>query len=196
MITTLIIIVSGILTQTPSAFYGAVPKDVPTYTVTLPTGEQIRAGLRLRDAWVTDSAPTFDSGLRPTLVYDTPWFPRPEETAPIRKVQYTRVTQSIREAELKKGWKDAGYIFVETAAGEVPVLEAERDLAKRADALASPPVATGDAQTELASIATTTEQPVGNSTRWVGHALIVVLGLVVTGLIVKFFVLEDDWKKV
>lgn len=196
MIAYLLILTSGLLAQDSPAFYGAVPQDVPTYTVTLPSGEQVRAGLRFQDQWVTDSAPSFEAGQRPVLVQDTPWAPQPEALAPLRRVQYTRVTPSIREAELKAGWEAAGYEFVKTARGEAPVLTEELALAQRAHEMATPALPEGEAM--VLNSGAGAEEGTGNPgiMRWVGHAIIVLVGLGLAGFVVKQFVLEEDWQKV
>jgi hypothetical protein len=196
MITGLLITLTAVLSQQPASFYGAVPEDVPTYVITLPEGDQVHAGLRMRDTWVTDRAPVFDSGLRPTIVEDTPWNPKQEYQAPFRKVTYGYETATFRKERLTAGWEKAGYVFVKTAAGEVPVLEQELELAKRAQEMATPTVPEGESQAVLASMTGDTPTASSATPSWLGHVLIVLAGLVLAGVVIKLMVMNDQWKKI
>ena len=184
--------------QTADAFFGAIPKDVPTFQI-IEKGERKGYGaLQLDGVWVHDLA-ALTPAKRPLIVYDTPWAPA-TEVARYGRFVYEPSAEALRMDRLKAGWRRAGYVFVDTPQGEIPVLETDLALAERARAMAqAQQLESNDGAT--AGVNPSADEGVaqpGFLTLWGGHLAVVAIALLLLIVVAKTMIFSDadDWEKV
>jgi len=178
-------------------FWGEVPQEVPTYTVTFPDGETLPAGIRRGGEWLTDDSVLQRKAEWLEFVIDTPWTPQPPRNAFLNKLrERVREAPVLRRGRLEKGWEQAGYLFVQTPAGLRPVLKQELVYAERAaameEALDAAPDGAAASQEDPLSLEGGGEGPPGLVRQWGGHVAVMVMGLILAGLVLKSLVFGES----
>lgn len=202
MWTTCILLAAALAAPADTALYGTLPQDATSFELTV-NGESLGPVILQvsGDWWRGDAESLPAAGV---LYYpDAPWQASQMERLP-RGAELVAELPYKRKTRLEKGWKDAGYTFIETAGGVFPVREADKALAAKAvadaaaierqsdprnlviaSAGATPAAAEGDAST-------------GGAMGYLGHLIVVVVALVVGAVIVKALILgeDDSWERV
>jgi len=193
MIRTALLLVLMCAAPQGKVFWGAVPREVPTYNVTLPDGQIWRAGIRKDGKWVPDIGELELGGAWLELVADLPW----QDPQPTRKEHgyklkdWARVTTALRRDRLEEGWGEAGYTFVETANGPWPVQKTELEYARRAKELAmtleAAPEAAADPQQSAGGEGVENPEPAWVQ-QWAGHAVVLAVGLALLAVVLRTMV--------
>lgn len=176
------------------AFYGRVPAETPTYRITFPDGAPGEVAFFTRTDFVAYEDFS-DTALNANCILDRPWDATAAQGPPLTLIRQNITPRAEpkqqREIRLKRGWTDAGYIFVDTPAGDHPVLEKEQKLAQRAAAMAETVEAELAAKNAVQPArAPTAPETLGFWKLWGPHLAILVVGLSLTTLVVKSLVLE------
>lgn len=182
-----------------AAFYGAIPKDVPTFKV-YDRGSPLGYGALLVDqnTFWRETTVQLPPGRRPSIVWDTPWAPSTLDRAP-SGATYEYESAILRKTRLEREWAKAGYEFIQTPSGTIPVLRREREYAARAREMAA--AQETDAMTEVTSV-TVEDLAVRPKPSflalWGGHLAVFVVGVFLIIVVVKTMILGDGggWQKV
>lgn len=193
--------------QAGAAFFGAIPENVPTYRLSTESGATVSAGLWSAGAWYTDAPEALPAGRAGVQYFpDTPWDGRTELQRLSRTAELTPEAPPMRRKRLEDGWTAAGFTFVSTAAGQIPVRKVDIELAKQAAAQAekveqlSAPENLKIAAPGVAHVAAGGE--VATKPAWqgyIGHAIVILVTLVLGAVIVKVLLLggnDETWERV
>lgn len=202
MWTTCLILVAALAAPADSAIYGALPQDATAFELNV-NGESFGPVILQvsGDWWRADAESLPAAGV---LYYpDAPWLASQLERLP-RGAELVAELPYKRKTRIEKGWKDAGYTFIETAGGVFPVREADKDLAAKAVAATVALERRSDPRNLIIASAGATPAraeggaPAGGMMGYLGHIIVVVVALLVGAVIVKALILGNDesWERV
>jgi hypothetical protein len=181
-----------------ASFYGDIPKDVPTFRV-YDRGTPIGFGAILIDqnTFWRETSVQLPPGRRPSIVWDTPWAPGTLDRAP-SGATYEYESPIRRKSRLERGWAEAGYEFIQTASGSIPVLKREREYAARSRTMAAALESQDMAQAETATVEDLAMRPQPSFLAlWGGHIAVFVIGGALLVLVVKIMILDEGgWQKI
>jgi len=190
-----------------AALFVGIPEGVPTFRLTTDTGVTLPVALWSSNDWWTgalEELPAGRAGVQ--YVVDTPWDTSVQPDRVRREYELTPETAPMRRKRLEDGWVAAGYTFVATAAGQVPVRKVDIDLAQKA-ATESAKVAKLSAPENLRIVADGTPAATtapGTAAKsfmngYFGHAIVIVVVLLLGAVIVKVLLLgsnDETWERV
>ncbi len=178
-------------------FWGEIPKGEITYK--LQTGAQASffGALMARGEFVSQSAfQDLKDMDQITIVHDTPWSPFQSNTTRTQVEILGRELSSERQERLKLGWAQSPFEVVEAVGGERRVSREEKELLARAQQAAQQVLdqahtaAAPERATQVAPTTTDAASQPGWMVQYGGHIVVIVAGLLVTGLILKTMVLH------
>ena len=193
--------------QSGAAFYGPIGEGVPTFLLTTDGGTTVPAGLWSGGEWWTGTVEALPAGRTGVQYFvDAPWDTSIQAERISRTAELSPEPATARRKRLETGWTEAGFTFVATAAGKVPVRAVDIDLAKQAAAqadkvaqLSAPEnlriIADGGAEV-VAPDAGAAAAPAWQG--YIGHAITIVVTLLLGAVIVKVLLLGsgEDWERV
>jgi hypothetical protein len=188
MITSIFMVLAA-LSQVP--FYGEIPENVPTFKMTFADGTVAYGALAVDGQWYEQDVVSLPPGKTPTLVFDTPW--APQQDRPLRQPEFVAETRSLRKQRLTEDWKAAGYSPVQTKQGEFYAPKEEIALAERAREMEAAVAQAANvfvAPSDISAPPTTPTQQPGLLQRWGMHAAVLGVGLLITGIVFRKFVLD------
>lgn len=184
---------------------------MPTFRIGLSDGGVVAGGLwrgGANGSWWVEGVESLPAGYAGVQFFpDTPWDGSAQLGKLSRGDELTPEAGPVRRKRLEEGWVAAGFVFVETGAGSVPVRKVDIDLAKLA----------GEASARVAGLSSVEHLAVGVSGSggvsgvvsggdgggvgwrgYVGHGIVLVVALVLGGVIVKVLLLGGggDWERV
>jgi len=195
---TILFLMAATVGQMERAEISSVPDpdedDVPTFIMKRRNDPaDYPVGIKINNEWLRDRAGPASNVKQIEVVYDTPWHPQPSE-----KILYSRIERltyealALRRARLARGWENAGYTFVDTPQGRIPVLKRELELARIAQEMANKVDRELYPPEEVVEEAAPASDPGGASRivrAWWPHVVILVIGLSLAGLVIKRMVL-------
>ncbi len=174
-------------------FFGDIPEDVPTFTVTLGrSGGTVKAALSTSGGYVSDPNDVPTAKEYYWVEPDTPWEASKKRKVHLGAADVRYEAPIARRERLKKGWQAAGFQFVKTPSGDRPIHSKEIAAAKRARDMAADIEAKYAQAPELGA---STAQPAGankpgRARQWGWHIVVVVVGLALLAAVLKAMVLK------
>ena len=196
MLTALIPLIMALSAQTDHIQYGAlVPEGAQTFQITLNNGSSFFGAIRVDGQWVKNLSDLDESIPRIEVVPDEPWNPAAQPMHVSRRTTKSTEEPIFRRRERNiSGWKNAGHKSARTATGPKYYIEAELELAERAQAMDEEnnpetrrPRALGAAQESKVK---TPHTESGFIQQWGAHIGVSVVGLVLLVVVLKTMVLR------
>jgi hypothetical protein len=175
-------------------FHGAAPEGTATFRLAYPDGVEDWAAVRVGNEWAAGLPDIEAARGRVELYYDTPWSSREPLLELPSRLQFAYEAPAVRRERLRDGWEQAGFTFIETGAGCLPVPREELALAERArdmvaalDAAPAPDPAAGE---PMAAPAAAAPAP-GWLALWGPHAAVLGVGGLLLLAAVRFLLLAE-----
>jgi hypothetical protein len=128
--------ITGLLILFPllaAAVPEAPPAEAKTFRITIEDTDNLVCGaIRAGGKWVDDYNRLDESVMRVEIVPDTPWAPQEPFREFRNRIRVHYETEARRRKRHEEGWEEAGYTFIDTENGRMPLLQEELELAERA----------------------------------------------------------------
>ena len=123
--------------QTEALLNGPVPADVPTFKVTLGSGPDFYAGIRINGAWVMDHTHEIKATQVVEFVPDDPFYTGTLNRTMMRNAVVSYEIPAMRKKRLEELWTSHGYKFLSTRSGVRAVKEQDVEMAETAREMAA-----------------------------------------------------------